>query len=79
MEVTLYETQSCPFCAKVRRFLEENDIAVPAKDISENSENRRELVEIGGKSQVPCLVVDGRAIYESDDIIAWFQENKVSS
>ena len=25
----------------------------------------------GGKVQVPCLFIDGKAMYESDDIIAY--------
>ena len=35
-----------------------------------------ELIKIGGKPQVPCLVIDGKALYESLDIIEWFKRNK---
>jgi len=33
------------------------------------------LIEIGGKSQVPCLFIDGVPPYESDDIIRWLKSN----
>ena len=46
----------------------------PSKTLR-NSAYRRELIDIGGKAQVPCLIVDGRAIYESDAIIAWLRQN----
>ena len=29
----------------------------------------------GGKRQVPCLFIDGKPLYESSDIIAWFEQN----
>jgi len=45
------------------------------KDIIENRIYMDELIKIGGKSQVPCLVINGRALYESQDIIKWFDEN----
>ena len=45
------------------------------KDTQEDSTYRDELIKIGGKSQVPCLVIDGKALYESLDIIEWFKKN----
>ncbi len=32
-----------------------------------------DLVRVGGKKQVPCLVVGGKPLYESDDIIAYLR------
>ena len=34
-----------------------------------------ELIERGGKRQVPCLFIDGKALYESSDINAWLETN----
>ena len=73
--LTLYHFQSCSFCGKVRNFLRENNITIPMKDTHENPKYREELIKIGGKPQVPCLVIDGLALYESDDIIEWFKDN----
>ena len=67
---------SCPYCGRVLRYMEENQIKIPMKNTSENSDNRNELLQIGGKTQVPCLVIDGIAKYESLDIIEWFKDNK---
>jgi glutaredoxin len=55
--------------------MEENNISLQAKDVSAGSDIRRELQSIGGKTQVPCLVIDGQALYESDDIIQWLKDH----
>ena len=74
-ELTLYYRALCPFCRKVLAFMTENNIDVPLKDIGENPEYEKELVSTGGKPQVPCLVIDGKALYESDSIIEWLKSN----
>lgn len=38
-----------------------------------DSETRDELISIGGKRQVPCLIIEGKALYESDDIIDYLK------
>jgi glutathione S-transferase len=73
--LTLYHFESCPFCQKVRRFIKEHGMTIPEKDIKLDSAARDELIGIGGKAQVPCLVIDGVALYESGDIITWLEEN----
>lgn len=60
---------------KVKNFMEQADIKVPMKDTHANPAYREELIKIGGKPQVPCLVIDGKALYESNDIIAWLKKN----
>ncbi len=72
--LTLYFFNGCPFCAKVMNFLKENNIVVSMKNIHEEEGAKEELIRIGGKGQVPCLVINGKALYESDDIIEWFRE-----
>ena len=74
-KLTLYHFMGCPYCQRVMDYLSKEGISVPLKDILESSANRDELISIGGKSQVPCLVIDGKALYESLDIIEWFKEN----
>lgn len=43
-------------------------------DIKEGN-NNEDLINRGGKDQVPCLFIDGKPLYESDDIIKYFKEN----
>lgn len=77
-ELTLYYFEACPYCQKVLRFLDENHITVPLRDTQMDPLAKEMLFQIGGKSQVPCLVIDGVALYESADIIEWFKHRLVA-
>ncbi len=77
--LTLYVLPRCPYCIKVERFIDEHDIKnIETKNI-EDAANREELISIGGKKQVPCLVHDNKALYESDDIINWLKNNAIKA
>ena len=73
--VILYHRTMCPYCRKVRDYLNSHSISIPMKELGENPAHKQELSEIGGKGQVPCLAIDGKPLYESDDIIKWFEDN----
>ena len=73
--LTLYHFDVCPFCVKVKQYMDTNNIQLPMKNILTDPEAKAELLKIGGKTQVPCLVINGTALYESDDIIEWLKEN----
>jgi glutaredoxin len=74
-QLTLYYMTHCPYCVKVFNFMKQNNIELPTKDTAGNPAYREELRRLGGKTQVPCLVIDGKAMYESNDIIRWLGEN----
>ncbi len=76
MKLTLYHFQGCPYCARVRDFLSKEGISVPMKDIHQTPVFREELMKISGRGQVPCLVIDGKTLDESLNIIEWFKKNK---
>lgn len=69
---SLYYKKSCPYCTKVLRFMDENKITLDMRDTLQPG-NQNDLIRVGGKKQVPCLVIDGKAMYESDDIIDYLR------
>ena len=71
----LYFMPTCPFCRKVLRYMDNAGISIPLHDITTDTAAAKKLVEVGGKKQVPCLFIDGKPLYESDDIIAYLNEN----
>ena len=73
--VGLFYKPTCGYCRKVLNYLEQNNITIPLKNVSEKPEVREELLKITGKTQVPCLMINGAPLLESDDIIKWFREN----
>ena len=70
--LTLYYKKSCPYCQKVLRFMEDANINLDIRDTLQPG-NQNDLVKIGGKKQVPCLIVEGKAMYESEDIISYLK------
>ena len=46
---------------------------IVCRDIIESEEAAKQLVSVGGKRQVPCLFIDGKPMYESQDIINWLE------
>ena len=58
-ELALYVMTGCPYCLKVKRFLADNGVTIPERNISTDTEAEQTLIAVGGKRQVPCLFIDG--------------------
>ena len=73
--LALFKKDSCPYCQKVFRAIDRLGLggAIEMRDIVEDPAMRDELVRVGGKAQVPCLLIDGAPMYESDDIVAYLE------
>ena len=68
--LVLYTKDNCPYSTVVIHKMDELNIPVELKNIS-NNRNALELIENGGKYQAPCLIDTDKniAIYESSDIV----------
>ena len=69
----LYYSPTCGYCRKVINYMQQEGIRLPMRSVLEDGA-AEELVSAGGKYQVPCLLIDGKAMYESDDIIAYLKQ-----
>ena len=45
------------------------DDKVQVRNVSDDAAAAAELQQVGGKDQAPCLVIDGKAMYESAELI----------
>ena len=77
--MAIYEYRGCPFCMRTRRALRRLNLHIELRDTLNNPEHKKDLLEQGGKEQVPCLrytAEDGREkwMYESLDIINFLEE-----
>ncbi len=70
----LYILETCPYCKKVMKFMDENGIKYNKIDIADKSAEDA-LIQSGGKRQVPFFVDRDRNIqmYESSDIIEYLK------
>ena len=76
MKLELFTTDFCPFCRRGAAGIDRSGRAdIEYLDVLKSAENRKRLVEAGGKEQVPCLLIDGKPLYESMDIIDWLRKH----
>ena len=67
--LSIYQFQLCPFCIKTRRNLYRLNLPIKYRDAMNDSHSRQELLEQGGKIQVPCLRIS------NNDKTTWMDES----
>ncbi len=79
MALQLYHRWHCPYSKRVRDFIEAEKLGdrIEFIEIGEVEGADAKLNELTGQSQVPCLVVDGKPMLESAEIVQWLQANLV--
>lgn len=77
MQIQLYHRWHCPYSKRVRDFVDENGLGdqIQYLELGEVAGAEEKLAELTGRSQVPCLVVDGEPILESADVVRWLEAN----
>ncbi len=73
--IALYYSPKCPHSQRVLAYIRSNNLSIPLKDVTHDKEAKEVLGTVGGYLIVPCLIVDGKAIYEDASIIQWLSEN----
>ncbi|MEZ4271929.1 MAG: glutathione S-transferase N-terminal domain-containing protein [Myxococcota bacterium] len=73
LDLVLFKYDSCPYCRFVMQAIEQLHIPVTYKDTRRDPQAAAELLRVGGKSQVPCLLINGEPLYESHDIVQFLQ------
>lgn len=76
MKLILYHFENCPFCHRVEDAISRLGIEgkIERRDILKEPKFKDELVQMTGVKQVPCLVVDGKPMLESLDIIKFLEK-----
>ena len=77
--LALYQFHACPFCIITRRTMRRLGLNIELRDAQNDPQWAQELVEQGGKRQVPCLRIsneDGKVewMYESKDIMHYLEQ-----
>jgi glutaredoxin len=74
----LYYFDECPYCQRVLKAMDEMKISLTLKNTRTDSKNREFHLKTTGKTQVPCLYIDGKPMFESMDIINWLKANQAN-
>lgn len=77
--LALYYYDTCPFCIRVLRTIERLRLKIELRDIRRVPAYREQLLQGGGSSTVPCLLIqqeDGALewLYESDAIMGYLED-----
>ncbi len=71
MKITVYSTPTCPFCHKLKEYLDENKVKYKDIDVAADTEKAQEMIKKSGQMGVPVLEVD-------DKIIVGFDKKEVA-
>ena len=70
-KIEVYTKFLCPFCARAMKLFKTKGVAVDEIDITMSGPRRAEmLARSEGRTTVPQIFIDGRAIGGSDDLAA---------
>jgi glutaredoxin 2 len=77
--LALYQFDSCPFCARVRRAADDLGIELELRDTLADPDNARAVVEATGRRTVPVLRIEGDEgdvewLPESADIVRYLRD-----
>jgi glutaredoxin len=76
-DITLYELDGCPYCAKVIDKLNELNLEYDSISVPRSHGERTEVEEVSGQTGVPVIIDEAHGIHgmpESDDIVEYLEE-----
>lgn len=75
-KLILYQFEECPYCQKVRDYLDDKKISYEKVNVARDREDdtRKMLFEKTGVHSVPVIDIDGEFIGDSSAIIAHFEK-----
>ena len=71
--LTLYQSEWCPYCHRVREVLTELGLTYIAVNVAARREERADVIAISGQDGVPTLQDGDRVFTNSDEIIEYLQ------
>ncbi len=69
-DVTIYVTNSCPYCVRAKALLQKRGIPYDEIDVTGDDAKRAWLVEATGRRTVPQIFIKGEPIGGSDELHA---------
>jgi len=76
-DVTVYTTEPCSFCARVKGLLSSQGIEFSEVNLSKDAEGRMELVKLTGMMSFPQVVVGKRLIGGFSEVQAAVQDGRL--
>jgi glutaredoxin 3 len=76
-KLELFYFKECPYCQTVLNEIDKLKLkkTIHFLNTRENISFKERLLKVTGKTQVPCLFIDDKPMFESADIVIWLREN----
>lgn len=66
MDVTIYTTPTCSWCARAKQYFQQKGVSYVEKDVSQDYAAAMEMVRLSGQQGVPVIAVDGQVVVGFD-------------
>jgi len=73
-EITVYSTPSCPYCVKIKEWLDSEDLDYVEHNVAEDQEKATEMIRKTGQRGVPQTLVEKNG---EEKVIVGFQPQKI--
>jgi len=77
--VLLYVKQSCPFCHRAKRLLDQKGVSYQEIDVTGDTQRRSEMEKRSGGHTVPQIFIGGEPIGGSDELVALEEDGKLDA
>jgi len=67
MKVTVYSTEGCPWCKKVKAFLTDHKVKFTDKDVAADPKAAQHMIKISGQQGVPVTDIGGNIVVGFDE------------
>lgn len=61
-QIEVFTTPTCPYCTKIKEWLEENGYDYEEHNVAENKEKAKEMIEKTGQRGVPQTFIGDKAV-----------------
>lgn len=65
-DITVYTTPTCPWCSKAKTYLKDKGLSFTEKDVSDDYQAAREMIDLTGQRSVPVIRKGGQYVVGFD-------------
>ncbi len=61
-KIIIYSTPACPYCKRAKEYLSQKGISFVDRDVAQDKDAAKEMIEKSGQMSVPVIIVDNEII-----------------
>lgn len=77
--VTVYSTQTCPYCVRAKQLLQRKGVAYTEIDVTDDAERAKMIQKAGGRRTVPQIFIGSTHVGGFDDLNALETQGKLDA